>query len=371
MNYDKKKLYMSCAAMLCAFSLACFIPDITLRRVAVAVLAAAFCAWIGFVIKKRTQLALEKNNVAWLLPLIAAVAVVALYVSGIKFGFYRQDVGARTLGLTVLPTLITIVATEMTRCVLLMQGYASVSILAYLSTAAAEIAVLYGRAPFGNMVVFTNFFGLVVFPVLVAGFLYQYIAQRYGALPNILYRCIFTLYSLILPIQPHLPTALSAFAKLLLPLLAYAFLSLLFERKKRALSRNKFSVRTVMSAVFVVFITLFVMLISCRFRYGMLVIATDSMTGTIDRGDAIIYRAYDGEVLEEGQVAVFEKNGLTYVHRIVQVEHIDGEIRYYTKGDHNETRDTGHITKANIVGTTDVTIKYFGYPTLWMRDIFK
>jgi signal peptidase len=103
----------------------------------------------------------------------------------------------------------------------------------------------------------------------------------------------------------------------------------------------------------------------------MLVIATESMTGTIDKGDAVVYERYDGGPIEKGQVIIFEKNGVTTVHRVVDVENINGETRYYTKGDANESQDIGYITSQYIVGTTDLTIKYIGHPTLWMRQIFK
>ncbi len=35
------------------------------------------------------------------------------------------------------------------------------------------------------------------------------------------------------------------------------------------------------------------MVVSCRFRYGTLVIGTGSMTGTINKGDIIIYERYE------------------------------------------------------------------------------
>jgi hypothetical protein len=59
------------------------------------------------------------------------------------------------------------------------------------------------------------------------------------------------------------------------------------------------------------------------------------------------------------------------VHRVVRIENINGELRYYTQGDANDKEDLGYITEQEIVGITDVTIKYIGYPTLWVKDIFK
>jgi signal peptidase I len=56
------------------------------------------------------------------------------------------------------------------------------------------------------------------------------------------------------------------------------------------------------------------------------------------------------------------------VHRVVRIENINGEVRYYTKGDFNETEDSGYRTESDIVGLTDLKIAYIGYPTLWLHE---
>ena len=59
------------------------------------------------------------------------------------------------------------------------------------------------------------------------------------------------------------------------------------------------------------------------------------------------------------------------IHRVEKIENVDGVIRYYTKGDANESMDSGYITDAHIVGVINLKIKYIGYPTLWVRSLFK
>ena len=113
------------------------------------------------------------------------------------------------------------------------------------------------------------------------------------------------------------------------------------------------------------------MLISCQFRFGAIVVATESMTGEINKGDMVIYEQYDGQPIEEGQVIVFLQNKSRIIHRVVEIEHIGEEVRYYTKGDANEDWDSGYITEADIVGLTDMKLSYFGYPTLWLRELLK
>ena len=115
----------------------------------------------------------------------------------------------------------------------------------------------------------------------------------------------------------------------------------------------------------------FILLISSQFKYKTLVIATESMTGKLDKGDVIIYEDYDRQYIEKGQVIVFERDGATIIHRVVDIKKINGVLRYYTKGDANESMDSGYITDANIVGIINLKIKYIGYPTLWVRSLFE
>ena len=59
------------------------------------------------------------------------------------------------------------------------------------------------------------------------------------------------------------------------------------------------------------------MVVSCRFRYGTLVIGTGSMTGTINKGDIIIYERYEKEELEIGEIIVFKTENVFVIHRII------------------------------------------------------
>ena len=113
------------------------------------------------------------------------------------------------------------------------------------------------------------------------------------------------------------------------------------------------------------------MVVSCQFRFGAIVIATDSMTGEINKGDVIIYEQYKNQKIEEGQVIVFYQNNYRVIHRVVRIENVDNETRYYTKGDANNTIDIGYRTRSDIIGLTDIKIAYIGYPTLWLHELME
>jgi len=112
------------------------------------------------------------------------------------------------------------------------------------------------------------------------------------------------------------------------------------------------------------------MLVSCQFRFFAIVIGSESMTGEINKGDVVVCEKYDGDELFENQIIVFENNGVRVVHRIVEIEHVDGELRIYTKGDANDNEDNGYRTPEDVFGVVHLKISYIGYPTLWVREIF-
>jgi signal peptidase len=174
----------------------------------------------------------------------------------------------------------------------------------------------------------------------------------------------------LLPNVSAISDALSSCIKIVFPIAMLAFVNALYAKKKKNAKEKKGGfIATVGTVLTVVLIVSVAMLISCQFRFGALVIATESMTGEINKGDMIIYEQYDDQKIEEGQVIVFSDGQSKIIHRVIKIENIEGERRYYTKGDANETPDFGYRTEADIVGLTDVKVPYVGFPTLWLREI--
>ena len=63
-------------------------------------------------------------------------------------------------------------------------------------------------------------------------------------------------------------------------------------------------------------------------------------------------------------------NNVKIVHRVVEKVNVNGEIRYFTKGDINKEYDPGYRTKKDIIGIKKLKIKYVGIPTLWLHELF-
>jgi signal peptidase I len=92
-----------------------------------------------------------------------------------------------------------------------------------------------------------------------------------------------------------------------------------------------------------------------------LTVLSNSMVPVFEAGDVIISRKVDPGELNEGDIISYyneEKNLIT--HRIISIEEENGERRFYTKGDNNNTTDEGFITGTDIVGTEQFHIPKLG-----------
>ena len=145
----------------------------------------------------------------------------------------------------------------------------------------------------------------------------------------------------------------------------------LYEKKRRYALVRKSKLSVVITVLALAIAVSFVMLISNQFKYGAYVIATPSMTGELNKGDVALYEQLEDRPIEKGEVIAFDKDGIVVIHRVEKIETVNGITRYYTKGDANDDMDAGYIHRSSIIGLVNFKIPYIGYPTLWMRNVFK
>ena len=306
--------------------------------------------------------------------MIAILYTVITYLTGVWVGFYSNPSilsGDRFLRY-FLPIIVIIIATELIRSVLLAQKNKIVSVLAFLIGILADLAIGQGIAGVTSLSQFMDVVGLTFFPAITSGMLCQHLVKRYGPVSTIVYRLLLTLPAVILPLTPAIPEVITSFVLVFLPLAVRMFIDLLYEKKQKYATRQRASRWSFVSfaATFLCMVTL-VILISGQFQYKLLVIATPSMTGSLDVGDAVIYEEYDGDVIEEGDIVVFTKDDQTFVvHRVVGVEYYDGTLYYTTKGDANLDADDGYVTSSQIRGIVKLNLPHVGHTSLWLRDLF-
>ncbi len=370
MNKDKRVLYIT-SLIIFAVLLGSLFVDLGSSKIVTAciLLPAAVAVWLF--IRKRTSVSINKREVLLLTSVMAAIYVMLKEMSGIYFGFYKNPyfVNAELLIKHVLPLAVIIASVEVIRYVVLAQKSKLADFITYLSCVLAEILTVSSLSGITSFNGFMDLVGMALFPALSANIYYHYVSKNYGMWPNITFRMITTLYIYFIKSAAAMTDALSACIKMILPMIMLTFISAMFGKTKKNAVQKGRKLGGVGVALTVIVTVSAAMLISCQFRFGALVIATDSMTGEVNKGDMIIYERYDGQPIEEGQIIVFLQDESKIVHRVVQIQNINGETRYYTKGDANEDMDMGYRTEADIVGLTDVKVAYVGYPTLWLREL--
>lgn len=377
MSTDKKKLYIISSSILAALLLTLFAP-MGSGRIIAAVLLLPSAIITSLLIKKRIATSIHSKQVLLIISVIGLLYFSFYYFSAIYFGFVKTGYGINKPDILleyIIPVGVIIVSTEMIRYVLCSQKRKGALVMAYLISLCSEILICATIPSITNMATFMDVVGLTLFPGILCNLLYNYLTSRYGPWPIVILKALTVWAFYLIPYGSAISNTLLGFVDLLLPIAIYLFIDSLYEKKRKfALGNTSRFLRIASRVLTVIVLILMVgtmMLVSNHFKYGSLVIATESMTGELNKGDVIIFEGYDGETVEEGQVIVFEKNRSMIVHRIVEIEIVNGTTYYYTKGDANEDRDAGFITDSNIVGTVNYKLPALGYPTLWIRSLFK
>ncbi len=370
---DKKILHIISSSTLAALLIIFFIPFETAGRIlaAVAIVAAAVLSYIF--LKKRPILSMNKKQIIMIISVISLLYLSLYYFTGLSFGFYKNPYAFNgDLFFTFfIPTVAVIVASEIFRYVLRAQEDKVADILCYLSCVFAELIVCSTASVAISS--FSNFMDLVVetlFPAVLANLLYHYLSKRYGYYPNIIFRAATTLYVYIIPYKPAMSESLVSFANMMVPIAIFLFIDSLYEKKRRLALGKKSRLEVPITVLAVTIMLAVIMLISNQFRFGAYVIATESMTGELNKGDAAIYERYDDQTVIEGQVIAFRDGKSVVIHRVNDIQIINGQTRYFTKGDANEDMDAGFIYDSNIIGLVKFKIPFIGYPTLWLRSLF-
>ena len=372
MKADKIKVYLFEFMLLAILSFALFVSNAYSRIVLAGLLSICSIA-IWFLIKKTKVESIDSKKVTIILIIFAAIYLIAFYAMGLYFGYYRATFtfSNRTLINYIIPTSIIIITSEVIRNRLLAQNTKFSQTLTLIIMVLVDLAIyidIYNTNTFKKII---EVIGFTFFASVACNLLYNYVSNRYGIVGNIIYRLITVLYIYIIPYIPNVYVFFRAILRMIYPYIIYQVLEYTFAKNNMIVALED-KRKNFISKVILGFMTVtLAMLITCQFKYGILVIGSGSMTGAINKGDAIFLEQYNkNKEIEIGQVIIFNKDNKKIVHRVVDVKKVNGEKRYTTKGDANQENDDGYITEEDITGICKFRIAYIGYPSIWIRDIF-
>lgn len=357
--------------MLTFFNL--FLPNAEIQKWILTIFLIFYTFILTRILKFKKVDNVNKNKIIILIIGLSVIYIFLLYLIGIYVGFYKNinSFSTERIFKTILPYIIIVICSEIIRQIFVTTQNKINTILITIALVLAEITTYINSSNIWDLGEMLILIGYVTFPSISINILCNYIVKKYGVIPNILYRIITTIYVYIFSVLPDIYIFFQSIYRIIFPYIIYIIIDDYFENSKfrKVAKRKKVSIISLIISIFL--IISIVMLISCKFKYGILVVGSSSMAGTIDKGDVIIYERFSGEQLEKGQVIVFTKDNIKTIHAIENVQAKNNETIYYTKGTNNQQQDEGYRTKNDIIGVVKFKIIDIGWPTIWLNDVFE
>lgn len=307
--------------------------------------------------------------------LIGIVQIVLYLLTGFLEGFSKNAISMsfNRFLTVILPIILILVVIELLRYIISVKFEKNIliRILSILMFVLFDVTLFGSNVSFKSLDSILEFFGITFFPSLVSNIVFDDMVVKYGYKPILVYRLLTTLCYYMLPIVPNMYILFRAIARIVIPLIFYFILSYMYDR---VMFQEVLKVKpkiSVLSIIVLIIAIIMAGLISCEFRYGILTIGSGSMTGTLNKGDIAFFEKFNGQELEIGDIIIFKRGKRNIVHRITQVGIFNDEYVYITKGDKNKLEDKGYVYQKDIQGIVHYRIKYIGYPSIWIRNLFE
>lgn len=374
MKNEKIRLYAIQIALIIFLLCAMVFNNIITRQIT-AVILLVFMA-ISIALIKTDKISLTNTRqIIILLSAIGIMYVAIMYILGIFAGFYYSTVkfSIWTILNYIIPYIIIIISSEIIRKRILLKEN---KISKFIILIALVILDVILSTNIYNLKTVNDYFVLISFIIISSianNILFNYIIIKYrNAKAIIAYRIITTIYMYVIPIIPNIYLFLESIIKIIVPYIIYIVMESIYNRDNKVVSVQQKKKDIIASIIICLIILIIVMLVSCQFKFGLLVIGSDSMFGTINKGDIILYDRYDeDDKIETGDIIVFLYEDTKIVHRIEDQRLMGAEMRYYTKGDANIQKDDGYRKREDIIGKVKFRIPYIGYLTLWINNLIE
>lgn len=97
-------------------------------------------------------------------------------------------------------------------------------------------------------------------------------------------------------------------------------------------------------------------------------IVSRSMEDTINKNDIIVVKKVDKSEIKENDIISFDNGNEIITHRIVDIENINGQTLYTTKGDNNRFEDDEKISFEQIEGKYVFKLSKLGYLMNFLKN---
>lgn len=211
-------------------------------------------------------------------------------------------------------------------------------------------------------------------PLVFGNILYTYLTIKGSYKLVYIYRVIVEVTFLIVPILPNFDWFMIGIRGIIVPAIIYLVLKYTSNYKAvRTRSNGRKKQNPLIYVPVFSIILVFVLFMAGIFIYEPIAVLSNSMNPVFYRGDVVIYRKVDNNKLKnikKYNIIVYSKDGQAVVHRVVDKYIKDGETYFITKGDANISNDLNPVSESQVIGVYQLSIKYIGYPSVWLNQIF-
>lgn len=211
-------------------------------------------------------------------------------------------------------------------------------------------------------------------PLIFGNILYTYLTIKGSYKLVYIYRVIVEVTFLIVPILPNFDWFMIGIRGIIVPAIIYLVLKYTSNYKSvRTRSNGRKKQNPLIYVPVFSIILIFVLFMAGIFIYEPIAVLSNSMNPVFYRGDVVIYSKVDNNKLKnikKYNIIIYSKDGQAVVHRVVDKYIKDGETYFITKGDANISNDLNPVSESQVIGVYQLSIKYIGYPSVWLNQIF-
>ena len=318
-----------------------------------------------------------KGSFVQLALMVGVLQIIALAIGGLFYGFGRTSVSFAPTAIiqNLFILILTLAGMEISRAWLVKRlaqhhiflALALVSLLyTFLSSEVASL--ISPRGPSGMVVYLMS----RMFPLFAENLLASCVALLAGPLAAIAYLAPLQAFWMFSPVLPALTAVPRGLIGTLVPIVGMVMVSWFYsaraQRGKPRRAREGSMTGWVATSIVAVAIIWFSVGL---FPFQPVLVGSGSMQPAMHVGDVVIVAKVPSDKIEPGDIIQYrEAEGITTVHRVIEIQEIEGKRVFVTQGDANRRPDANPVLPANVVGKVVLNIPKVGWAAIVVKGFF-
>ena len=323
--------------------------------------------------KKSRNTKLEKEVVS-ISRIVIIIYFVIIYGIGVFAGFLKNAYSLKFFGIlnNIFSPIIIAICIELLRYIFLEanKNHNKSIVLITIAIILLDLSINMRVLDFSSKSEIFKIITSMGLPIIIKNIVFTYVSNHIGYKIPIIYRLFVDMYIFIVPILPNISEYIISVLGICIPFTLYLLSNRLIELNEKGIEYNyRKKAFSLTDVPFILIIIILAYLISGYFKYSIIGIGSESMTGKINKGDAVIVMKVKSEKdFKKGDIITYEYNGKTIVHRLVEIKEENGKKKYITKGDANITEDNVDLYIDDIKGVVKLRFPYIAYPSIYYQN---